>query len=108
MALTPSVLLLKMALLGFKLDLGSAASDLQKDLGRFTEQVMADVLTTSQKYTPRRSGQAARNWKKSGTGTATTVTNRLPYINRLDSGSSRQAPNGIIKPTLDEVSKRNR
>lgn len=97
-----------MALLEFKFDLGSTASDLQKDLGRFTEQVMADVLETSRKYTPIRSGQARRNWKKSGAGTATTVVNRVPYINRLNEGSSRQAPNGIIKPTLDEVSKRNR
>jgi len=87
---------------------GPSKSVLDKELGRFVEQVMADVLETGRKYTPIRSGQARRGWTQRGQGATTTVQNSVPYIGRLDQGTSRQAPTGIIKPTLAEVSKRNR
>jgi hypothetical protein len=31
------------------------------------------------------------------------VVNRVPYIERLEAGASRQAPKGIIGPTLTQI-----
>lgn len=87
---------------------GPSSAELQKELGRFVEEVMSDTLDVARSKTPIRSGQARRAWKKTGRGQGSRIENRTPYIGRLDQGSSRQAPNGIIKPTLDEVSKRNK
>jgi hypothetical protein len=87
----------------FNVQLGSFQSAMQRELGRFTEKVMADTLQTAQKLTPKQSGRARSNWKKAGTGTASVVKNGVPYIQQLDRGSSRQAPGGITGPTLTEI-----
>lgn len=87
---------------------GPSSSELQKELGRYVDDLMQDTLQVSRKYTPIRSGQARRAWKKIGQGRNSRIENTVPYIERLDAGTSRQAPKGIIKPTLDEISKRNR
>lgn len=87
----------------FKIQLGSFQSTMQRELGRFTEKVMADALLTARKFTPKQSGRARSSWKKAGTGTASAVQNGVPYIQQLDRGSSRQAPGGITGPTLTEI-----
>jgi len=68
---------------------------------------MEDVLVTARRKTPIQSGNARRGWKQTGRGKRTQVENRVPYIGRLDQGYSRQAPKGIVDPTINEVAKRN-
>lgn len=80
----------------------------QEELGRFVESVMSDVRSTASRRTPRRSGAAARAWKEQGSGTQTVVANDKPYIQRLDEGYSKQAPGGILKPTLKEIRRKYR
>ncbi len=31
------------------------------------------------------------------------ITNNLPYISKLENGSSKQAPNGMVNLTMNEV-----
>lgn len=81
-------------------------SQLERELGRFVEGLMADIVVTARRKTPIQSGNARRGWKQTGRGTQSQVENSVPYIGRLDRGSSRQAPNGIVKPTINEVAKR--
>ena len=71
-------------------------------LGKIAE----DVLQVARSNTPIRLGRARRGWKKSKNNKGYTVSNRVPYINKLDQGSSKQAPQGIVKPTIDEISRR--
>lgn len=59
--------------------------------------------TVVRSKTPIRSGNARKNWKKSVSNNGFTVENRVPYIERLEAGASRQAPKGIIGPTLSQV-----
>lgn len=53
------------------------------------------------KNTPIRSGNARRNTKKSGH----TINADYPYAQRLEEGYSKQAPQGMTEPTLEEVRK---
>lgn len=82
----------------------------QRDLQRAIEQTIREVAAETQKSavvsTPVRSGNARRNWTKKTTARDFVVENRVPYIERLEQGSSKQAPRGIIGPTLDKVGKK--
>jgi len=51
------------------------------------------------KNTPVRSGNARRKTKKSGHN----IDAAYPYAQRLEEGYSKQAPNGMTEPTLEEV-----
>lgn len=57
----------------------------------------------AKKNTPIRSGNARRNWNKSTRKDGFSVENRVPYIERLNAGSSKQRPRGIVGPTLTET-----
>lgn len=79
---------------------------LDRELGQFVEEVMAETQSVAKRFTPKRSGAAARAWSTQGSGKSTTVENRKPYIERLEAGSSSQAPRGILTPTLQEIRRR--
>jgi hypothetical protein len=64
---------------------------------------MSDFRDIAAKRTPKRTGAASRAWKEQGTGADTVVSNDKPYIQRLDDGYSKQAPGGILKPTIKEI-----
>lgn len=51
------------------------------------------------KNTPIRSGNARRKTRKSGN----TIDAEYPYAQRLEEGYSKQAPQGMTEPTLQEV-----
>jgi hypothetical protein len=75
-------------------------------LGQFVQEVMDQTKSVAAKNTPKQSGSASRAWQIQGRGIDTTVENNKPYIERLEAGSSRQAPRGILKPTLQEIRRR--
>lgn len=45
--------------------------------------------------TPIDKGTARRGWQKRTSGKDRIIENRVPYIERLEKGYSRQAPNGF-------------
>lgn len=93
---------LKISLKGAGNDIARAKKNLEnylRDAATMAEQVVKS-------NTPIRSGNARNNWKKSTTNKDFTLSNRVPYIDKLDAGSSRQAPNGITKPSINQI-KRN-
>lgn len=47
--------------------------------------------------TPILTGRARRGWQARKTG----ITNTVPYIGRLESGYSRQAPTGFVQQALN-------
>jgi hypothetical protein len=75
-------------------------------LDAFVEDLMNQTSAAASKFTPRRSGAAARAWRVEGRGQAAEAVNRKPYIDRLEAGSSSQAPKGILYPTLQEIRRR--
>lgn len=64
---------------------------------KISEQQLADA---AYKYfvniTPKDTGNARRNTSLSGN----EIRAKYPYATRLDNGWSRQAPKGMVKPTI--------
>jgi HK97 gp10 family phage protein len=77
--------------------------DLGDQLKKFVKEVADDIYQTAKKNTPVKSGRAKRNWTEKVSGNNFEVKNQVPYIGRLEAGASRQAPKGIIGPTLTQV-----
>ena len=96
-----------MASINIKLE---GVAGVQRDINRALTQAVQAIADDTKKSavvsTPIKSGNARRNWTKSTTARDFVVENRVPYIERLEQGSSKQAPRGIIGPTLDKVGKK--
>lgn len=78
-------------------------TDLKKDLGQRVRLVAEDLFTELKRFTPIKSGRARRGWSLSGGKNKYRATNRLPYIERLDRGYSKQSPEGITRPSIRAV-----
>lgn len=79
---------------------------LQSALGDFSEEIVTTARDVASRNTPRRSGAAARAWTVELDGVKSRTENKKPYIEKLEQGSSRQAPRGILRPTLQEIRRR--
>jgi len=77
--------------------------ELEKSLTRLVKQIADDVYATAKSKTPVRSGRAKNAWTEATSKNNFRVENRVPYIDRLEAGASRQAPKGIIGPTLTTI-----
>ena len=86
------------------------SKDLNRSLERAIDSLISDINTDARDITPVKSGFARSQWRRTGSyrigDTGVIVENRAPYIGILDRGSSRQAPNGIMTPVLNKLSKR--
>lgn len=63
-------------------------------------QVADQVVKTAKSKTPVKTGYTKSKWEKRVSNKDFEVSNKVPWIERLEAGSSRQAPRGIIGPTL--------
>lgn len=80
--------------------------ELSDDLRSFATQLNSNLRAT----TPIRTGRARGGWQNSyngtlGTGRTKIAENNVPYIGVLDTGTSRQAPRGIVKIAVDRTRK---
>ena len=66
--------------------------------------VSKEILDRVQLRTPVKSGRARDGWELVQTSeTEITINNNVPYIGLLEEGNSTQAPNGMVRVTLEEV-----
>jgi hypothetical protein len=77
--------------------------NLKSELSKLVKQIADDVYKTAKAKTPVRSGNAKSKWNQKVTPSNFNVNNQVPYIERLEAGASRQAPKGIIGPTLNQI-----
>lgn len=77
--------------------------DLERSLQRLVKQIADDVYATAKAKTPVRSGRAKNAWREATSKNNFRVENNVPYIDKLEAGASRQAPKGIIGPTLTAI-----
>jgi hypothetical protein len=75
------------------------SNDLKLSLDQFVGKLTADAFAFAQANTPIKSGNARRGWTKG----LKEIKNQVPYIGKLEAGASRQAPKGIIGPTLTQI-----
>ena len=76
---------------------------LQKTLQMTISQVADEVQTVAKSKTPVKTGFTRSKWDKRVKKTDFEVSNKVPWIERLEAGSSKQAPRGIIGPTLSTL-----
>ena len=77
--------------------------ELQDTLQMTIKQVADVVESTAKSNTPVRTGYTKKQWTKKVQKTDFEVSNSVPWIDRLEAGASKQAPRGIIGPTLTQV-----
>lgn len=90
----------------FKAQLIGAAMlsrEMETKLAQVVREVGEEVFIDAKQNTPVKSGNARKNWTKKISPDTFVVENKVPYIERLEAGASKQAPKGIIGPTLDQV-----
>jgi hypothetical protein len=83
--------------------LDSLGRELDRALAKTIDELADEVFVDIRANTPIKTGNARRNWTKKVTKDNFIVENKVPYIERLEAGASRQAPKGIIGPTLDQI-----
>jgi hypothetical protein len=79
---------------------------IQAAIKTINDNLMKEVRTEVANRTPYKEGRARRGWQER----RNTVSNEVPYIERLEKGYSRQAPNGFVKQgvsaAVSNISKR--
>lgn len=82
-----------------------AIDSIQTQYHEFLERVANTITEEAPKFTPKRTGRAAKGWENNSKAGEITVENRVPYVGYLEKPyvKSRQAPRGIIGPTLTSV-----
>ena len=77
----------------------------EDDYQQFLERVADLIHTEAPKFTPRRTGRARSGWENNSKKNEILVENKVPYTVYLERPfvKSRQAPQGIIGPTLTSV-----
>lgn len=81
-----------------------ASNSLNSVMDQFYKELKAN--------TPIRSGRARSSWKRyrnvniGRNETQTVFANTVPYIQRLDEGYSKQAPDGIVAPSWEQANKK--
>ena len=82
---------------------------LKRDRDRLLDGFADNVLNVAKANTPIDTGKARRGWRKRRSRNGYNIDNRVPYVGLLDFDPglkrprSRQAPQGIIKPTVKSV-----
>ena len=67
------------------------------------KEVAQVVEDTARSKTPVKTGYTKGKWQSKVKKQDFEVSNRVPWIERLEAGASKQAPRGIIGPTLNTI-----
>lgn len=81
---------------------------IEADYQRHLESVADALVTEAPKFTPVRTGRARAGWRKSVSQGDFEVYNAVPYAQYLEKPyvRSRQAPRGIVEPTINSVKRK--
>ena len=85
--------------------IADTVKQVEQDYRGFLERVADTIATEAPKFTPKRTGRAAAGWEKKMSRDSFEVVNMVPYVGYLEKPyvKSKQAPKGIIGPTLTSV-----
>lgn len=75
---------------------------LEREKDHVIDEIVQDTLELARANTPIDEGRARKGWRRENN----IVVNRVPYIDLLEKGRSKQAPRGILGPTVREISRR--
>jgi hypothetical protein len=80
--------------------LDQTMKDLEKEINQFQTFLASTLKQEIVPRTPIDKGRARAGWQQRTQGSTQTVENRVPYIERLQKGYSRQAPNGFVNQAI--------
>lgn len=94
--------------MNLKIEVRGVAQSIDQVKGQyqdFLERVADAIVETAPKFTPKRTGLASRSWESKNAKDNFEVTNTQPYAVYLEKPyvKSKQAPRGIIGPTLTAI-----
>lgn len=84
----------------------------RSEVQRFGQELTQEI----RQKTPVDTGRAKAGWQNRSTNTGYEISNNVPYIGVLDKGrhmtnrgmrGSKQAPRGIVGPSLDAIKRKN-
>jgi len=78
-----------------------ALSKLLNGAGKASEQVKVDAYEYFKQQTPKRSGNARNRTRLQND----SIVADYAYSQRLNEGWSKQAPNGMVDPTIEHIEK---
>jgi len=79
---------------------------LEREKEKLLDQIATDTLAVAKRNTPIDKGQARRGWRLESSYKQKNIVNRVSHIVPLENGRSKQAPRGILGPTIREISNR--
>jgi hypothetical protein len=83
-----------------------AMRQLEREKDALMTTIAEDIKSVAVRKTPIDQGQARRGWRLENAYKEKRIVNRVPYIDLLEKGRSKQSPNGILGPTVRDISKR--
>lgn len=96
--------------------LSQMMNQVDKELGSAVKRLADTLHSTIQRRTPVDTGRAKAGWRKTVGQDNFVIENRVPYVPILDKGrhmtprgmrGSKQAPRGIVGPSLTEIKRKN-
>lgn len=85
---------------------GKSLQTLEKAVQKLFGELSQQAMKAARANTPVRSGRARGGWSESVSRSGFELENSVPYIEQLEKGRSRQAPQGILQPTGRAVRRR--
>lgn len=82
--------------------LDETEADLETAITDTRDRLAVTVLEELRAATPVETGRAREGWHMTETG----IRNDVPYVGRLNAGSSRQAPAGFVEAAIDRALER--
>lgn len=82
--------------------LDETGADLEAAIAETRDNLAANLLQELRAATPVETGRARDGWRRDATG----IRNDVPYVGRLNAGSSRQAPAGFVEAAIDRALER--
>lgn len=67
------------------------------------ERIPPQAYRHFKSITPKRTGNAKNKTNYASTDFGGSIRGDYPYANRLNEGYSKQAPDGMTKPTIDKI-----
>lgn len=78
----------------------AVGEELSKEIRQFQTYLAREFKNEVVPRTPIDKGRARRGWQQRSSGNTEVIENQVPYIERLERGWSRQAPNGFVKQAI--------
>lgn len=77
-------------------------ANLEAAIAETRDRLAVSLLGELRAATPVETGRARDGWRLTETG----LRNEVPYVGRLNAGSSRQAPAGFVEAAIDRALER--